>query len=46
MEVGSNIICSLKIIGVDLDLLDLFDELGLIAADKMAEIRMGIIQWS
>jgi hypothetical protein len=39
MNVGSNLICSLEVAGTQLAL-NLLDELGLIVADEIAEIRM------
>jgi len=41
MDVGSNIICSLKVAGIELtvDLLDLLDTLELIIADEIVETR-------
>lgn len=44
MDGGSNhLICSLEIDGTEL-VLDSLDELGLIVADEIAEIRIGTVQ--
>jgi hypothetical protein len=43
MDVGSNQICSLEMDGTELAL-DSLDELGLMLADEIAEIRTGTVQ--
>jgi hypothetical protein len=43
MDVGSNLICSPEVDGVELGL-DLLDTLGQIVADKIAETRIGTVQ--